>query len=324
MIKPDSAAQLKPNCISQEIWEELVAGDLTFTEIEEKFCEEVAINAGIARDPDALDMYDVSLANARPAREVDPELVSFHRMQQGKRKLAAVSPPEPVPNPGGKRVGLIVPSTNTVMEPDLYRHLPNSVTVHTSRMLLEGSVTVEAEELMLDVYLPECARQIGTLQPDVVVFGCTSAGALRGPAYEQELAEEISRATGAPTVTIMGAVVEELRRLEFNSVAVLTPYSEEINDTIKDSLEASGFTVPYINGMDVRGAFNIAAVTPAEIISYTREQLKGVESDCLFVSCANLRSVEVLGELEAVAGRPVLTSNQAVLECIKRAIAVAV
>ena len=126
----------------------------------------------------------------------------------------------------GKRVGLIVPSTNTVMEPDLYRHLPDGVTVHTARMLLEGSVTIEAEELMLDVYLPECARQIGTLRPDVVVFGCTSAGALRGPAYERELAEELSRTTGAPTITIMGAVVEELRRLKVNSVAVLTPYSQ--------------------------------------------------------------------------------------------------
>ena len=223
----------------------------------------------------------------------------------------------------GKRVGLIVPSTNTVMEPDLYRNLPSGTTVHTSRMLLEGNVTIEAEELMLDVYLPECARQIGTLQPDVVVFGCTSAGALRGPAYEQELAEEISKATGAPTITIMGAVVDELHRLGAKSVAVLTPYSEEINDTIKGSLETTGFTVPYINGMDVKGAFNIAAVTPEEIVDYVQGQLKGVESDCLFVSCANLKSVDVLNNIREAAGRPVVTSNQAVLEGVKRTIGVA-
>ena len=222
----------------------------------------------------------------------------------------------------GKRVGLILPSTNTVMEPDLYRHLPPGATVHTSRMLLEGSVTIEAEELMLDVYLPECARQIGTLMPDVVVFGCTSAGALRGPEYERELAGEISRTTGAPTITIMGAVVDELTRLGVKSVAVLTPYSEEINDTIKESLEASGFTVPHINGMDVKGAFNIAAVSPGEIVDYVRQELEGVNSDCLFVSCANLKSVDVLEDLRQAAGRPVVTSNQAVLEGVKRTIGV--
>ena len=226
-------------------------------------------------------------------------------------------------NVAGKRVGLIVPSTNTVMEPDLYRNLPPGTTVHTSRMLLQGSVTVEAEELMLDVYLPDCAQQIGTLMPDVVVFGCTSAGALRGPAYEQELAGEISRATGAPTITIMGAVVEELKRLDVSSVAVLTPYSEEINDTIKESLEASGFTVPHIDGMDVKGAFNIAAVSPEEIVNYVQEQLDGVESDCLFVSCANLKSVDVLDRIREVAGRPVVTSNQAVLEGVRRTIGIA-
>ena len=220
----------------------------------------------------------------------------------------------------GKRVGLIVPSTNTVMEPDLYRNLPSGTTVHTSRMLLEGSVTIEAEEMMLDVYLPECARQIGTLQPDVVVFGCTSAGALRGPAYEQELAAAISKTTSAPTVTIMGAVVDELNRVGAKSVAMLTPYSEEINETIKDSLEVSGFTVPYMNGMDVKGAFNIAAVSPEEIVDYVKEQLDGVESDCLFVSCANLRSVEVFDKIREAAGRPVVTSNQAVLQGVMRAI----
>ncbi len=226
------------------------------------------------------------------------------------------------PNLQGKRVGLIVPSTNTVMEPDLYRNLPAGTTVHTSRMLLEGSVTIEAEELMLDVYLPDCARQIGTLMPDVVVFGCTSAGALRGPAYEEELAVEIAQVTGAPTVTIMGAVVAELNRLEARTVAVLTPYSQEINDTIRESLETSGFEVTHINGMDVKGAFNIAAVSPDELLNYVRDELEGVESDCLFVSCANLRSVEVLDRLREVSARPVVTSNQAVLEGVKRAIGI--
>ena len=162
---------------------------------------------------------------------------------------AAAASPGAGRNPAaaGKRVGLIVPSTNTVMEPDLYRGLPEGVTVHTSRMLLEGSVTIEAEEQMLDVYLPECARQIGTMRPDVVVFGSTSAGALRGPAYERELAEELSRITGAPTITIMGAVVDQLNRMGVKKVAVLTPYSEEVNETIQASLVVDARRLPDLD-----------------------------------------------------------------------------
>ena len=218
----------------------------------------------------------------------------------------------------GKRVGLIVPSTNSVMEPDLYRNLPPGVTLHTARMLLQGAVTIEAEELMLDVYLPQSAQQIGTVRPDAVVFGCTSAGALRGPAYEQELAQELSQTTGAPTITIMGAVVEELHRLDAKRVALLSPYSPEVNETIRQSLEASGFDVVYVAGMDLPSAFGIADVSPQQVVDYAREHLTGVEADCVFVSCANLRSLEALGELKKVAGVPVVTSNQAVLESVRR------
>lgn len=221
-----------------------------------------------------------------------------------------------------KRVGLIVPSTNTVMEPDLCRHLPSHVSLHAARMLLEGGVTIEAEEQMLDEYLPKSAREIATLRPDVVVFGCTSAGALRGPAYEQRLAQELSGITGAPTVTIMGAVAKELARLGARRVAVLTPYSAEVNETIRSSLEVSGFQVVCIDGMDLPEAFGIADITPQQVVDYARAQIRGVEADCLFVSCANLRAVEAIDALREVAGMPVVTSIQAVLEEVKRVLGI--
>jgi maleate isomerase len=204
------------------------------------------------------------------------------------------------------------------MEPDLYQHLPPGVTLHTARMLLQGGVTIEAEERMLDEYLPKSAQEISTMRPDVVVFGCTSAGALRGPAYEQGLAQQLSQTTGAPAITIMGAVVEELNRLAARRVAVLSPYSQEVNETIQRSLEASGFDVVYLAGMDLPSAFGIADVSPEQVVDYAGEHLQGVEADCLFVSCANLRSLEAIEDLRAVAGMSVITSNQAVLESVKR------
>jgi maleate isomerase len=207
------------------------------------------------------------------------------------------------------------------MEPDLYQHLPPGVTLHTARMLLQGGVTIEAEERMLDEYLPKSAQEISTMRPDVVVFGCTSAGALRGPAYEQGLAQQLSQTTGAPAITIMGAVVEELNRLAARRVAVLSPYSQEVNETIQRSLEASGFDVVYTAGMDLPSAFGIADVSPEQVVDYAREHLQGVEADCLFVSCANLRSLEAIEGLRAVADMPVITSNQAVLESVRRVLA---
>ena len=58
------------------------------------------------------------------------------------------------------RVGLIVPSSNTVMEPDFHRHFKQTTLVSTTRILLE-QVTREAELQMLQEDLPRaCASSI--------------------------------------------------------------------------------------------------------------------------------------------------------------------
>ena len=54
---------------------QLVESDLAYAQIEGKYGEETAINVGIARDPDARESTDEDFAKARPAIQVDPELV---------------------------------------------------------------------------------------------------------------------------------------------------------------------------------------------------------------------------------------------------------
>jgi len=89
------------------------------------------------------------------------------------------------------RVGLLVPSSNTVMEPDFWRALPPGATLHTGRMYLEET-TPEAEGRMLDEHVLPAARDLATARPDLIVFGCTSAGALRGNQYDADLCRRIS------------------------------------------------------------------------------------------------------------------------------------
>jgi maleate isomerase len=213
------------------------------------------------------------------------------------------------------RAGLIVPSSNTVMEVDLYRNFPEHIYLHTARMYLEEA-TREAELRMIEEFAPDAASEVKTVKPDFVVFGCTSAGSLGGPEYDQEIQKRLSDITGVPTIGVFSSVRRALKRLNASSIAVITPYLDELNKTIKEGIEGDGLKVVAIHGLGIEVNVEIASVAPGEIVAFAKEKLKGVKADAVFVSCTNFRALEALPLLKQEFGPSVVTSNAATLEAI--------
>jgi len=214
------------------------------------------------------------------------------------------------------RVGLIVPSSNTVVEPDLYRRLPAGSTLHTARIYLEET-TAEAEAVMLDEHLPRAVRDLATARPEVVVFGCTSAGALRGNAYEADLLARIGSETGAETFSVAASVRRAIAARDAVRVGVITPYADDLNEKIRDSLEEDGFDVVGIRGLGITENFAIAAVEPERIATFASDTFgDGTGIDLLFASCTNFRALDAREQMEHDLGVPVVTSNSAVLEAV--------
>lgn len=211
------------------------------------------------------------------------------------------------------RVGLLVPSSNTVMEVDFYRRLPVDATLHTGRMHLD-SATPEDESLMLDKYTLPTARDLATARPAVVVFGCTSAGALRGSDYDRELCRRIAEATRAEVVSVIASVRRAIGMRDAAEIGVVTPYVDALNEKIRASLEEDGVHVAAIDGLGITENFRIAQVAPEEIAGFALERLRDVQVDLVFVSCTNFRAMEAIPLIEQRLGTPVVTSNQAALE----------
>lgn len=202
------------------------------------------------------------------------------------------------------------------MEVDFHRQLPpERFTVHTGRMRLEET-TPEAETEMLDHHVLPAARDLGTARPDVVVFGCTSAGALRGNEADRELCERIAEVAGTEVVSTIRSVREAVDRREARRIGVITPYVDALNQRIQASLEADGVEVAGINGLGITENFAIARVPPGEIVRFARESLAGIEFDMVVASCTNFRAVDALDALERTLRVPVVSSNQAVLEAL--------
>lgn len=215
------------------------------------------------------------------------------------------------------RVGLMIPSSNTVMEVDFVRQLPPEATLHTARMFMEAT-TVEGESRMLDDFALPAARDLATARPHVVVFGCTSAGALRGDAYDTQLCQRISDVTGAPTVSTVRSVREAIVASGARRVGIFTPYVDDLNERIKASVEADGVEVVKIAGLGIDENFQIAQVPPTTIIDSVVASLGGLDIDLGFVSCTNFRAFEVLPVISEKLGIPVISSNQAVLAATLR------
>ena len=133
------------------------------------------------------------------------------------------------------RVGLIVPSSNTVMEPDFHQHLGGECLVSTTRIFLEN-VTREAEVQMLKDDLTKAVELIRTTAPEVVVFGCTSARALGTLAHDEGIGKMIAKGVNAQAVTVLRAVLMQLRTIGPRKVAVFTPYTEDLTNSIASSL----------------------------------------------------------------------------------------
>jgi len=217
-----------------------------------------------------------------------------------------------------RRVGLLVPSSNTVMENDLHTRLPKDLyTVHTARMHLV-TCNRECEVQMIDDYAPKAAADVGTAGIDLLVFGCTSAGSLFGAAHDKKVCDELGARAGAPALGTLSAVNEALARRNFKRLAVLTPYVDDLTQAVAGAATVPGREIVAAYGMGIEDNVELATPTPENIVAFAKDKLSGVEMDGIFVSCTNFRALEAVPELERIFGVPVVTSNLAVIEGVTR------
>lgn len=206
------------------------------------------------------------------------------------------------------RIGLLLPSSNTTMEPDFYKMIPDDVTVHSSRMALEDVTPESLEKMSREA--DRAAWLLSTAQVDVLVYGCTSGSLIKGVKWEQALVQRLHKVSKVPVVTTAGAVIEALRYIEAKNIEVVTPYIESINRLEKEFLHGYGFKVLSIKGFGFRDNQMIGKVAPSKVESIIEASK---ETDCIFVSCTNLPVVSIIQKLEDKHGIPIITSNQASL-----------
>jgi maleate isomerase len=221
-------------------------------------------------------------------------------------------PPAPVGDEP-LRVGLLVPSSNTVLEPALGRRLPGWASLHAARLYVTES-SAAAVRGIHDA-IPAAARLLATVRPHLVAVGCTSVSGLDDGALERTLAPEIEASTGAPVVTVLPGVVAALRDLQASSVIVVAPHGPDVDAMVVRGLEAAGLTVRAVHGMGIADNFELGRVTPAAIRRFVEERVPVLgDREALFLTCTNFRSPEVLEPLRQRYGPRVVGSVDVLID----------
>src|SRR4051812_11916066 len=146
-----------------------------------------------------------------------------------------------------KRIGLLVPSSNTTVEPEFYRALPRGVTLHTARLFLTRISPDAILEMVKDMETQ--AKLLASADVDVIVLGATAPSFLKGLGYDRELIAKVEAATGKPATTTSTALVQAIRHLGARRVVLGSAYTEQVNGIAKAFLEANGLEVLDMQGL---------------------------------------------------------------------------
>lgn len=208
------------------------------------------------------------------------------------------------------RLGLIIPSSNTTMEPEFCMMTPKGFSVHTARLRLV-EVTVKQLALM-EERIEDAALKLADAEVDVVGYGCTSGSLFRGLGHDKNIVERIEKTTGVPAVATAGAVVDALKALNVRKVCVATPYIDQINKLEEKFLLSSGFQVVDLKGLGIKDNRKIGRLG-SEVVYRLVMELDYAKADGAFVSCTNFATVSIIEELERITKKSVVSSNTATL-----------
>ena len=210
--------------------------------------------------------------------------------------------PEPAP-----RLGLVTLQSDLTIEGDMRRLLPERAELLVSRVPSAAEVSSDSLAQMEHHLTAAAALFPEGAAFDVVGYGCTSGTAQIGAA---RIAERVK--AGCDTAHVsepVSGLIACCRALGLARVGFVSPYVEEVSDNLRRVLAEADIATPAFGSFDVAEEARVARIDGDSILAAGETVARDAGLDGLFLSCTNLRTLDVIAPLEARLGIPVLSSN---------------
>jgi maleate isomerase len=222
-----------------------------------------------------------------------------------------------------RRIGLIVPSSNTTMEtelPELFRRRDETFTWHSARARM-AHVTPEELDRMVQAS-DVSAQSLADAPVEVIAYACLVAVMARGPGAHRDVQARLEAALEGsprqpPIVTSAGALVDGLHAIGAKRVAMITPYMRPLAEKVADYVRGEGVEVAELVALEVSDNVEVGCIPSDTLVEHARKVCARDDIDALVLSaCVQMPSLAVVKLVEDEVGIPVVTAATATARAI--------
>jgi maleate isomerase len=219
-----------------------------------------------------------------------------------------------------KRLGMLVPSSNTVVEPETAKLMPRdgSITCHFARLPV---VTISSDAGSRGQFeaapVAAAAALLADARVDLILWNGTASSWL-GFDHDKALASVIEQRTKIPATTAVAGINAALTRLGARSLGLVSPYVASIEADIMRNYAGIGMPVVAAERLEITDNFALGEVAPSEIAGMIRAVARQ-RPDAIVVMCTNFAGADLVEPLGAELGIPIIDSVRTALEhCLER------
>lgn len=208
------------------------------------------------------------------------------------------------------KIGLIVPSNNTLIEAEINPILPEGVILQATRILTYGSDTESIIKMVKNV--DRAVQELSADNVDVIIYCCLSTSLIMGKDWNKELTDRTSELRRCPVITAFDATVTGLKELKLSKIGLVSPYSRDVHKLLSKAFTNVGIQVVAEVNNPIEDMDEVPKVNPSRVYDMARKVFsKAAEGICIVAT--DLPTFPVIQVLEADLGIPVVTTNQAII-----------
>lgn len=215
-----------------------------------------------------------------------------------------------------RKLAVLIPSTNTSVQPEFDAMRPDGVTNHVSRIRIPNNPLRNDEDfrqLVANIATAqlEAVDSAMSCEPDHIVLGISVETFWGGLAASRKLTSELEAHTGLGVTGGAGACDAAFAQLGVKRIAVLTPYFPVGDCNVQQFFEESGYSVKRIKGLKCASPVLIAHAQPDQLRAAV-DELDGDDVDAVIQVGTNLAFGALAAKMEAERAKPILAINAAI------------